>query len=204
MSLIRYGLVTLDDARCMLMSRSMAPSAMGPMLERAQCRYVGPEYSDTVNEVHVKAERTDAVRAQEDAENRMLRDLGPLRCLDALARVVHAHVLKDRPALARLHKHVPGRTQGELVIGCMRAYEQWALHSEERALAAVYLWASSLAPEAYPARVDADEELAQAFRERKAQRARRRASDLYGDCYLVFAAWVAAWNRKQIRLVASA
>jgi hypothetical protein len=64
------------------------------------------------------------------------------------------------------------------------------------------MWASSLAPETYPIPKHRESDLAQAFRAGKALRARARAAELYGDCYLALADWVTAWNRRQIQAVA--
>ena len=143
------------------------------------------------------------LQAQANAEGRCCaREIPTIRCLDALSTQRNAHVLKDRPALAKLHKRVPERTQGELVVLCLRAYEEWRLTSKERALAAVHAWAHALVPDAFPVPDHGEDDLAQAFRAGKAARARQRAAELYADCYLVLAEWVTAWNRKQIKAVA--
>ncbi len=194
MSLVKYRPVTLDQVLCHLMARTNTSSTMGAMLDKAQAVYtVYPEFSDTANEMHVKQARSDLSKIQESAEAEAVNG-AVYRCVDMLATVKHAHVLKDRPSLAKLQKHVPDRGQGELVIQCLRVYEEWRLRSDEKALAAVYSWAQSHAPLAYPVALHEEETLAQAFRTGAAKRARQRASELYADCYLVLASWVTYWN----------
>jgi len=78
------------------------------------------------------------------------------------------------PALARLKGH-----SGALVAGCLRAFA-------EDGLTGVYLWAE-YPPITSPAM--------QAV-------AAQAASELYADCFLLCAEFIAAWNRKQIREVA--
>ena len=204
MSLIRYGAVTLDDALGLLSARTCSPSTMGAQLEALAARAALEPAAVDVGDapVYVKPPKQDALQAQANAENRMLREIATIRCLDALSTYQHAHVLKDRPALAKLHKRVPTRTQGELVLLCLRAYEEWRLTSKERALAAVHAWAQVLAPDAFRVPDHGEDDLAQAFRVGKAARSRQRAAELYADCYLVLAEWIASWNRRQIRAVA--
>jgi hypothetical protein len=195
MSLIRYGKITITDVLGFLSARTCTSSSMGGQLEKARSVYAGAEFSDTFNDMHVKSPRPDSFQACDTAESQLVSDVPVLRCVDALARVKNAHVLRDRPSLVRLQKQVPTRGQGELVVQCLRAYEEnRGDRSPEKALAAVYLWAHSRAPEAFPSVSHDEEDLAQAFRSGKAPKARQRASDLYGDCYLVLGAFVTWWN----------
>ncbi|MBX3218904.1 MAG: hypothetical protein KF795_00210 [Labilithrix sp.] len=208
--LISYGTVTLDRALDFLASRTCSPSTFGAQLDAmresaAHAQRVDEEDEepgDTAQLVRVGPIRKDPFAAQTNAENRILQEIGTIRCLDALAGLRHDRVMKNKAGLARLQKLVPDATSGALVILCLRAFAEWHLQSKERALAAVYTWASSLAPDAYPIPKHRESDLAQAFRAGKAVRARARAAELYGDCYLVLADWITAWNRRQIRAVA--
>ncbi len=127
----------------------------------------------------------------------MLDNISVSKCVDGLASVSVARVLKDRPALAKLQKGCPGRGQGELVIQCLRVYEEWRLHSPEKALASVYVWAQGLAPLLYPVVQHEEETLSQAFRVGAAVKARGRAAELYADAFLVLAEWVVVWNQRR-------
>ena len=200
-SLVRYTKITLDEVLCFLTGRTHAASTMGAQLDQARALYHGGQphgQFSTANEMHVKAPIQDVFAAQERAESQILENISVAKCLDALAQVQQAHILKDRPALAKLHKLVPERTQGELVVQCLRAYEEWRLKSEERALAAVYAWAGTHAPLAFPPVSHEEDTLTQAFRVGAAKRARQKASELYADCYLVIAEWVVQWNMRRM------
>lgn len=205
MSLVKYQSVTLDEVLCFLMARTNTASTMGAQLEQARAIYHGgPAHSQhgTANEMHVKAPMQDVWKAQEQAESSMLDNISVARCVDGLAQVRVARILKDRPSLAKLQKACPSRGQGELVIMCLRAYEERRLTSEERGLADVYAWAGTLAPLLYPVALPEEHDtLAQAFREGAAKRARGKASELYGDSYLVLADWVAQWNMRRSGVV---
>jgi hypothetical protein len=212
--LISYGTVTLDRALDFLSTRTCSPSTFGAQLEamRVSAAHAerleateeadGDDVPDEASRIHVGPIRKDPFVAQANAENRILQEIGTIRCLDALARLRHDRVMKNKAGLARLQKLVPDATSGTLVIQCLRAFAEWHLLSKERALAAVYTWASSLAPDAYPIPKHREADLAQAFRVGKAVRARARAAELYGDSYLVLADFITAWNRRQIRAVA--
>lgn len=157
--------------------------------------------------MYVKAQPPDGCKARDVAEARLPRDAGIVRCLDALAgQDVISGLKKTTPNLARLHRlmkeNESTRTQGELVVQCLRAYEERKLRSKEHALASVYLWANARDAELYPSVEHDEDTLAQAFRTNKAVKARQRASDLYADCYLALSAWIVTWNRKDIRVVA--
>lgn len=205
MSLVKYQPVKLDEVLCFLMARTHAASTMGAQLDQARAIYHGgPNHSafGTAGEMHVKAPLHDVFKAQERAEASMLDGISVARCVDGLGQVREARILKDRPAMARLQKACPERGQGELVIGCLRAYEEWRLKSPERGLAAVYTWAGTLAPLAYPVALPEEHDtLAQAFREGAAKKARSRASELYGDSYLCLAEWVVHWNMRRSGVV---
>ncbi len=205
MSLVRYAPVKLDEVLCFLMARTNCLSTFGAQLEQARAIYHGgPMHSTfgTANEIHVKAPMPDIWKGQENAEANILSNISVSKCVDALAQVKMARILKDRPALAKLQKSVPSRGQGELVIQVLRVYEEWRLASPERALAQVYCWAQSLAPLVYPVALPKEyDTLAQAFREGAARGARTKASELYGDAFLVIAEWVAQWNMRRSGLV---
>jgi hypothetical protein len=90
-----------------------------------------------------------------------------------------------------LHKRAPSKGQGVLVVGCLRAYHEWALYSKERALAEVYVWAERCVG------LDGDgAEVAQAFRLGKDGNARKAAAKLYSDALTALSDWVRVWNRK--------
>lgn len=120
------------------------------------------------------------------------------RCLEDLARL--ADTRADLPSLSKLQAAVKERSQGELVVQCLRAYEE-RLRDPERALAAVYEWARGHAPKLYPPVLHSEADLTTAFASGKAQKARGKASDLYGDCFMVLSEFVTAWNRQQIKAV---
>lgn len=183
------------------MARTHASSTLGAQLEQARAIYHGgPAHGafGTGNEMHVRAPVHDVWKAQENAESAALENISVAKCVDGLATVKVARILKDRPALLKLQKAVPARGQGELVIMILRVYEEWRLKSPERALAAVYTWAGTLAPLGYPvALTEEHDTLAQAFREGAARKARGKASELYGDAFLVLAQWVTEWNLRR-------
>lgn len=196
---ISGGVITLDDALSFLSSRSCTPSTMGAQLDALRDRAEADGQSLNYDGIHVRSQRQDAVKVAKESENRLLRDIGVIRCVDALARVQHDRIMKNKPSLTKLQRLVADRCEGELVVQCLRAYEARRLHSPEAALAAVYQWAHAHAPDSYPAVLHSETDLPQAFRLGKASRARQKAADLYADCYLVLAEFVAAWNRRQIR-----
>lgn len=196
MSLIPNVRLSLEDALGLLSTRTMSPSTLGAQIERMQERAeLGPMPPD-YNGIKPKPSTPDAVKAQADAENRMLRDAGVIRCLDAFACVER---FKGAENLKRVQRAVKA-PQGAIATQCLRVYEPWRLLSQERALAAVYAWASVLLPDMFPP-VKHDD-LAQGFREGKSTKARTKAADLYADCYLALAEHVVLWNRKQIKRVA--
>lgn len=222
MSLVKYVPVKLDEILCSLMARTGAASTMGVQLEQAQAIYSGaPMHSQfsTANEMHVKAPLVDVSRAQERAETAMLENISVSRCVDALGQLKSSRVLKDRPALAKLQKACPERGQGELVVGCLRAYGEYAAlaygsmagsdrkeandvgepprRSEHRALAAVHDWAHRCAPELYPDAEHEEESLSLAFRFGQAKGARARASEIYADAFLVLDEFVKQWNERR-------
>lgn len=156
--------------------------------------------------MHLKPAAPDGAQAREMAELRIPRDIPTIRCLDALCAQRNANGLKVRKGLARLHRAVVAkdsdRTQGELTVQCLRAYEEFRLRSAEQGLAAVYRWANRLAPEQFSVVLHTESDLAQAFRTGQAKNARTQAAELYADCYLVLAEWIVSWNRGQMVRVA--
>ncbi len=96
-----------------------------------------------------------------------------LRCIEALESSNTASK-KIHPALAKLKG-----LSGVLVVGCLRAYAEGGLPE-------VYAWAGYPAVTSPAAQADAQ----------------RLAAELYADCFLVCAEFVADWNRRQIREVA--
>lgn len=74
----------------------------------------------------------------------------------------------------RLAKLAGSKPAGRLVIECLRAYADGGLPS-------VYTWAEYPLAKSSPA-------------------AKSKAAELYADCWLVFAEFVASWNRRQIRV----
>jgi hypothetical protein len=201
--MIPYAAVSVDEVLCVLAARTNAPSAMGEQIDRMQESAHAASLAAAGEDLPKIHEYRDAWHAQENAENRIMRDIAVFRCLDTLACTENVRGLKGLPTLVRLSKAVRHRTKGELVIQCLRAHAMWATQSKERALAEVYVWAHGHAPDLFPAVNHKESSLWQAFRVGSANKARQRASNVYADCYLVMADWVAAWNRRQIRLVAS-
>ncbi len=108
----------------------------------------------------------------------LLAEAEVIRCADALSAATFVVSPDSIPTLTRLQRAVPTSTQGILVTQCLRAYEEHRAN-HGRAIEAVRLWSVRLAP-----------------RVRSLD-----AADLYADCFLVFAEFVAAWNRRQIRAV---
>jgi hypothetical protein len=180
MSLIRYNAVTLDEALGVLSARTCSPSTMGAQLD--------------VVEQGTKGSRIDPFEAQEKAENRIMRDISAIRCLDALAA---SRVRPDLLNLEQLQRITGERIGGRLVVQCLRAFEEWRNESQERALVAVYMWANGKTPVRFPIPKHQEVDLAQAFRAGKTPRAKSMAADLYADCYLVLAEWIPAWNLRQ-------
>lgn len=137
---------------------------------------------------------TDPWAAMDRAELSVFRDVGPLGCLSDLCTVKWAPSgpIKCPTLLITLHAKIPHRTQGEIVVLVLRAYQEWALMSEERALAQVAAWSSS----ASGGRVYNAHTLAQDFREGRMAATRKRAAGLYADSLLVLSAWVQIWNRR--------
>lgn len=127
----------------------------------------------------------------------LLENAEVIRCVDDLAKIADTRV--DLPSLAKLQRVVTDRTQGELVVQVLRAYQPHQANPE-RALAAVYEWARGRAPALYPPALHTEDDLPGAFARGKAAIAKSKAADLYGDCFLVFAEFVAAWNRRQMRV----
>lgn len=218
MSLVKYSPVTLEEILCFLMGRSFAASTMGQQLEQAEAIYNGsPTHTlfSTANEMHVKAPVVDVFKAQERAESAMLDNISVSKCVDGLTQTTRT--LKDRPALAKLQKACPRFGQGELVVGCLRAYGEYASlpfvqkadaateknwgepprRSEHRALAAVYEWASARAPSTYGNIEHEEESLTMAFRSGQAMAARSRAAELYADAFLVLDEFVKQWNQRK-------
>lgn len=196
--------VTVQDVLDALVGRTTAPSNMGAQLDRIRDKaFRIPDKTQAKNLIEEDQNERPVQKARrsvrdisciDSAETFALMRAPVLHCIQDLCEVGHAHSLKSRAALAALHKQAPHWTQGALVVGCLRAYHEWASHSKERALAEVCAWlhrvAGAEAPDAF--------ELAQHFREGKAKRSRTRAAELYADCILVLLGWVGIWNRREI------
>lgn len=100
------------------------------------------------------------------------------------------------PALTKLQRVVPDEEQTALVMQCLRVYH--ARRAEpDVALAEVYAWARCKAPSLYPTTLRAKGE-SLGVAERKLVAAKCKAAELYADCFLVFAEFVAAWSTRQI------
>lgn len=132
-----------------------------------------------------------------DEPETLLASAEVIRCADELAKVLEMRT--DLPSLVKLQKAEAGRGQGELVVQCLRAYQAHRAQPE-KALAAVYEWARTKAPVLYPPVLHTEGDLPGAFARGKAAIAKSKAADLYADCFLVFAEFVAVWNRKQMRV----
>ena len=126
----------------------------------------------------------------------MLASAEIIRCVDELTKV--AEMRADLPSLVKLQR-ATSEGQGVLVAQCLRAYEEHRAQPD-RALSAVYEWARGKAPVLYPPVLHSDGDLPGAFARGKAAIAKSKAADLYADCFLVFAEFVAAWNRRQMRV----
>ncbi len=226
MSLFPYQEVSVTDVLCYLAAKSSGASALGAQLDTARSCYDGTPLCaafSTANEMHVRQPLHDVVAAQSRAEATVANNISLLKCVDGLAQVRVSRVLKDREALSKLQRQIPERGQGELVVQILRVYQEFstwpfgqksetkdeakiekdigaaARRSESYALAALYEWASSRAPLAYPVASDLEEgeALADGFRFGRAKKCRQRASELYADAFLVLADWVTNWNLRR-------
>jgi hypothetical protein len=116
----------------------------------------------------------------------------PRRCLQALCSIQMTSV-KGCRSLCSLHRLVPQRNRGELVVLCLTAYHEWAHQSKERALAEVYAWSRRVVGDGDRADAVA---LARAFRAGKELSARKAAAKLYSDSIIVLADWIRVWNKR--------
>lgn len=176
-------MVTVDDILQFCVAKTCSPSALGGQLDQMRD---GVSPSGDIC----------AVLAAQEAST--IKEAAVIRCLDGLSMVEKAYFLRDLGALDRFTKEVPCRGQGELIILTLRAYQEWATQSEERALVSVYNMMRRLAPHVYGVVLHDEVDLAQAFREGKAKAARRKAAELYADCYLVLNKWVQKWNIQRL------
>lgn len=186
--------LSVDDLRAFFLANTGAPSTFGAMLERAR---------DGTLAIAGGASAEALTRA----EAGMLRMAAVGRCAAGLAavRTIRFIPCADVAAIAR----TTSAAQGALVVGILRAYEPWASHSTEAALAAVwaYLWrvrggGSGAYPNCVtptgtvrPLRV-VDESLAHAFRHGRARVQRRRAERALADAEAALTVWIAVWNRR--------
>lgn len=210
------GAVTVEDLLAVCIARNATPSTLGAQLEmlaerahakKSEKRNVNPfalADADAAIELAggfmlVRSSIGDPYAQRDAAESAMLGSCAALRCLAELAAVKNSSTLKRdnsrRSALLSLAAHAPERGQGELVVQCLRAYEEWRSVSKERALAAVFAWSKRVCGQSHKD----ENELAQEFREGKAIAARKKASDLYADAFLLLGRWVHYWNRRCLR-----
>lgn len=197
--------VTVQDVLDVLVGRTSAPSNMGAQLERIQdAAFRISDRMQAMNLIDLDqdslelpmrtAKRQVANPSCVDAAEQFAFMRAPaIHCLQDLCAVKHTHVLKSRAAIAALHKRAPDWTQGAIVVGCLRAYQERASKSKERGLAEVHAWSQRITG----AEPDDDAcELAEQFAKGKALRKRRAAAELYADCMLVVMGWVGIWNRR--------
>lgn len=86
--------------------------------------------------------------------------------------------------LAKLWNASAAGSRGELVAQCLAAYEEGA--GGDPGLDAVYDWMRVRASRTYPPVILGA----------KVEDARRVAVEVYGDCFLILAEFVASWNRR--------
>jgi hypothetical protein len=198
-----YGTVTVDDVLQALVGRTgRIESSAGLQLATAQQNAArdeqgrrvggGPRRGRSVGARPKASIAPDPWAAMDRAEQAIGREMGVLRCLDDLARVKHVST-RWLSAFLSLAQRAPGRTQGELVILCLRAFHEWATQSKERALAEVYAWSHRVTCSGDVVNAEA---LALDFRAGRAANARKQAARLYSDALEVLAQFVRVWNRK--------
>lgn len=177
--------VTLNEVLEVLSSRTAAGSNFGTHLERAQDGL-------SWNGKGLHAMQVSAI------EDRMLQAGAVYRCVDDLAAagLEVMGIGKDSyPSLSKLRmKTDRPLPPGYAVVKCLRVYQEWATREPVRGLAAVYSWMHEVAPD-YCRLAEHDEDsLTQAFLVGKAKSARRMASEVYADCFLIVSNWVPKWN----------
>lgn len=204
-----WGHVSVDDVMGSLVGRcARIESTTGTQLEIARAKKRvkdhgsrGEPVLDAAGEVigHTEPQvlaakgTQDSWRAMDDAERRIGADIGVTRCLDGLCAVRFARQIRCPKAIIALHKLAPHRTQGELVVLILRAYQEWASTSTERAFAELYAATRRVAGLAIPDTC----ELAHAFRHglKSAKSQRDAAANLYRDAILILYEWVRIWRR---------
>ena len=170
--------VTVDHIRYYLTSRSQVPSPMGSQLEMMRTGVLASRSSSAAKSI--------TLEAADRRESEMLRLAEIGRCVQALADV-QTVAFVDVPAVHRLARR-SGRAEGAIIVGVLRAYQEWSTRSEERGLSAVHLWLRG--------QDGADiDDVVQAFRENKGSRARRTALCLVSDGLVALERWVRIWNR---------
>lgn len=127
------------------------------------------------------------------AEFAIGREMGVIRCLADLEQSRHMTTRRTF-AFLEIYSRAPHRASGELILSCLRAYHEWAHHSQERALAEVFAWSQRL----IGISVDALE-LAQHFRQGKCSKHRKQAANYYADALMTLGEFVRIWNRKSLR-----
>lgn len=173
-------LIKTDDILDFLVARSAAPSTIGAQLERLQFGL---------------STTPDPFRARDELEAELLNKAQLLRCIDkfALRQDFHANY----KALEKLQRFTPGHPpQGYLALAILRAYQEWASTSKERALVAVYQYLSQTAPNFTPPPPKNEPDLVQAFRENKAKRARSISAEVYADSLLALGSHLVVWNKR--------
>lgn len=189
--------VKLSDVLDFLVGVSAIPSNFGAQLEAIVAKRSTPEASRTVcytESLDAKTTKQPVIdaRAVSRMEDELIERASVIRCLQEFADLQTGYPLKERRALSRLHRRVSHRTQGELALRALYAYQKWGSNSPERALAEVYAWSRRI-QHLEPGDVFM---LAQEFRGGEAKRAREEAAELYADSLLVLSAWVGAWNAR--------
>lgn len=180
-------LVTYDQARQLLASRTMISSNFGAVLERAR---------DGVSANQIGRMK----KQQEDEERRRLRDAFVIRCIDdlfAYKSIRFAWCPDLRKFAQRAHLR-----DGEAVVRVLRAYEPWATQWPEKGLVEAYTWMRTHDRRLQTILTEDGETAAQAFRMGHSRRARACASSAVADAHVALHTWVALWSRKPHELEA--
>ncbi len=183
-------MITLDDILHTLVCQSSAPSSMGSQLERLR---------------HGVSITPDPFRARDEVESKLLQDAALYRCASDFAnrQELRGTGSQTFKALEKVYKATSNKPpMGTIALRVLRAYQERCTVSQERGLVEVYNYLASIAPTAVPDPPKDQDNLAQAFREGKAKRARGMAAEVYADAILALSGFLRVWNRNEtVRLV---
>lgn len=146
----------------------------------------------------------DPFRARDEVEANLLHQAVLIRCVDDFARrsefSVPSHLRAGNAGgykiLEKIQK-ASKKGQGEIALCILRAYQERATQSQERALLEVYHYLASVAPGAVPTPPKSEPDLLQAFRTNAAKRARGVACEAYADALLALQNHVRIFNKME-------